>query len=395
MKICLIHTMYYPYKEGGAEIVVQQIAEGLAARGHEVVVISAGKRDEVRFHNGVKIFELRIANLYWPFGHFAGKDFFKPFWHLLDSYNPFMGRKVELLLEDERPDVVQFHNLAGLSVSAWFAAKKLGLAVIQVLHDYYNLCVRSSMFSGGRNCDGQCIICRIYRTPSRYLSGLVDVVVGVSRYVLEAHISKGLFPNARQVIIHNGYTLNKAVVVPGKLGEIVRFGYIGRLHPTKGLNSLLDAFLALKASDAELLIAGEGESTYVAYLKEHVQGKRVRFLGYTSHDNFYMAIDVVVVPSVWHDPFPGVCKEALAWGKPVIASCRGGIPEIVVDGMTGFLFDPDKPGELREAMQRFLERRHEYAIMSKACLERAKDFSEEKMIDAHEALLIEYAKKKG
>lgn len=388
MKICLIHTMYYPYKEGGAELTVQQIAEGLAARGHEVVVISAGKHEEIRFHNGVKIYEIKIANLYWPFEHSIAKVLLKPLWHLLDSYNPVMAWRVGEILNAECPDVVQVHNLAGFSVAVWVQVKRRGLPLVQVLHDYYHLCVRSTMFSNEHNCNRQCTVCRLYRTSNRYLSSLVDTVVGVSRFVLEAHVSRALFPHARQRVIHNGYTLRRTVV-PGHIGEKVRFGYIGRLHPTKGLDLLIDAFLALNAPETELLIAGEGEPTYVSALKRRTQGTTVKFLGYTSHEAFYPAIDVLIVPSIWHDPFPGVCKEALAWGKPVIAARRGGIPEMVVDQETGFLFEPKEPSSLLFAMRTMLAQRDDYYRFSAACIERAKEFSEEKMIESYEALMQE------
>ncbi|GEA17236.1 glycosyltransferase family 4 protein [Moorella sp. E306M] len=388
MKICLIHTMYYPYYGGGAELTVQQIAEGLAARGHEVVVVSVGKHKETRFHNKVKIYEIELANLYWPFDHFRGKTLLKPFWHLTDAYNPVMARRVGEILDTERPDVVQAHNLAGFSAAVWVTVKRRGLPLRQVLHDYYHLCVRSTMFARGRNCERQCTVCRAYRTPSRRLSGLVDVVVGVSRYVLEAHVSRGLFPNAKQKIIHNGYTMHRAVA-PGRLSEKVRFGYIGRLHPTKGLDLLIDAFLALKSPDTELLIAGEGAPEYVAALKQRTQGKAVQFLGHTSRDAFYPAIDVLIVPSIWHEPFGKIVIEGMAWGKPLIASCRGGIPEMVVDQENGFLFEPDDPGALLTAMGAMLAQRDAYPLLSAACIERAKEFSEEKMVEAYEASIWE------
>ncbi|MCL6559005.1 MAG: glycosyltransferase family 4 protein [Firmicutes bacterium] len=388
MKIYIIHRAYYPYQEGGAELTVQQIAEGLAARGYTVVVVSAGKRDEIRFHNGVKIYEIKLANLYWPSDYFSGKALLKPLWHLADAYNPVMARQVGEILDAEQPDVVQAHDLAGFSVSVWTEVKRRGLPLNQVLHGYYHLCVRSTLFNKGRNCERQCAVCRAYRATSRRMSRLVDTVVGVSSYVLEAHVSRGLFTHAKQQVIHNGYTLHR-VVVPGRLAKKVRFGYIGRLHPTKGLDLLIDAFLTLKAPEAELLIAGEGSPAYVASLKLRTQGRAVQFLGHTSRDDFYPAIDVLIVPSIWQDPFPGVCKEALAWGKPLIASRRGGIPEMVIDQETGFLFEPDEPGALLAAMRAMLAQRYAYPRFSAACLERAKQFSEEKMVEAYDKLMRE------
>lgn len=60
----------------------------------------------------------------------------------------------------------------------------------------------------------------------------------------------------------------------------------------------------------------------------------------------------MVVPSLWHDTFPGVVFEALAFGKPVVGARRGGIPEMIHAGENGLLFEPDRPEELVAALRR-------------------------------------------
>ncbi|MBU2818033.1 glycosyltransferase family 4 protein, partial [Acidithiobacillus ferrooxidans] len=63
-------------------------------------------------------------------------------------------------------------------------------------------------------------------------------------------------------------------------------------------------------------------------------------------------VDIVVVPSLWQEPLGLVVAEALAFGKPVIASKRGGIPEMIKDGENGLLFEPNRPEDLQESLHR-------------------------------------------
>jgi glycosyltransferase involved in cell wall biosynthesis len=74
--------------------------------------------------------------------------------------------------------------------------------------------------------------------------------------------------------------------------------------------------------------------------------KQVRFLGRKPPEEFYPLLDMLVVPSLWHEPFARVVIEAYSYGVPVVASDRGGQPEAVEHNVTGFLFDPARPGAL-------------------------------------------------
>ena len=80
----------------------------------------------------------------------------------------------------------------------------------------------------------------------------------------------------------------------------------------------------------------------------------VEFLGFTSRADFFPRIDVLVVPSLHDEALSRVVAEAYAHGVPVLGARRGGIPEIVDDGQTGFVFDPDEPAELAAAARRFV-----------------------------------------
>ena len=108
----------------------------------------------------------------------------------------------------------------------------------------------------------------------------------------------------------------------------------------------------------------------------------VRWLGFISPEALLSAVDVLVVPSLWHDTAPRVVFEAFAQGVPVVGSNRGGIPELVADG-TGWLFEPDDPGALATALRCCVERRERLAAMGAAAREYAKLFSPEAVVTGY------------
>ncbi|MEM0061516.1 MAG: glycosyltransferase, partial [Fervidicoccaceae archaeon] len=70
-------------------------------------------------------------------------------------------------------------------------------------------------------------------------------------------------------------------------------------------------------------------------------------------EEFFEKVDVTIVPSIWYENLPGVVAESFAFGVPVIGSNIGGIPEMIVDGLNGMLFDPYKEGDLEEKLLKF------------------------------------------
>lgn len=359
MKILFINTAYAPNELGGAEIAVRILAEGVAAAGDEAVVISIGPDGIERTGtiNGVRCHYVKLANIYWPHAPDARPSLWKKMlWHLIDTYNPVMAAKVVRIIDAEKPDVIHAHNLQGFSVAVWRAAHRRSVPLVQTLHGYYPTCPNSVMQKNGRNCRSICASCRLFAAPRRLLSGLPSVVSAVSARTLARHESGGMFRKSRDKVVIYGANLTKAAPAPRRdipAGGTIRFGFLGRLEPIKGVDLLLEAMRGLPPGQALLRIGGRGSPAYMERLKRTAPGN-VEFLGFVDPDVFFTGIDALVVPSLWEEPFPRVAHEALYHGVPVIASRLGGLPEIVEDGKTGYLFDPGNEAELPALLRRLV-----------------------------------------
>jgi glycosyltransferase involved in cell wall biosynthesis len=386
VKILLVSTRYAPNVVGGAERVVQSLAEAMVGAGHQVTVVSTAPQQGTRtdWVSGVKVYYVGLRNVYWPSWDKENPKVLKPLWHALDTYNIWMAREVARILETEEPDIMHTNTLGGFSTIIWQVAKQRSVPLVHTIHDYYLLCPRGIMFRNGENCKTLCPECRLYGLLRRRFSNQVDVVVGVSRFSLERHLEFGYFattPNKR--VIFNSYEVG--ATAPSLDTQYtrflpVRFGYLGRLLPLKGLEELLESVRRLPEGSWSLDVAGRGYATYERYLQTKCTTSAIRFLGLVEPKAFFRQIDVLVVPSVWHDPLPTVIIEACAHGVPVIGSSRGGIPELIEEQNTGFLFDPDRPGDLRAKMQRYIDEPAMVDIMRSACLKKAEGFLTENIL---------------
>lgn len=390
MKVLMINNLYYPNQLGGAERVVQSLAESLVQTGHQVSVacVSPGDVVQTKELNGVTVHYLGVSSSLWPYRSEANPKHVKLLWKTLDSLRVGMVRGLDRLLDREKPDVVHSHNLAGFSVAVWHAAKARRLPLVHNLHDYSLLCARSSMFKSEKNCARQCAGCRLFSFSKRTSSDLVDAVVGVSRFVLERHLQYRFFPcSKQQEVIFNGYESRIQLATGSRQGAVpLRLGYLGRLQPSKGVEWLLGVLQDLPFEAWEIWLAGTGEAGYVEQLKRRYTSSRVHFLGFIPPEELFARIDVLLVPSLWHEPFGRIIIEAYAHGVPVIAAKRGGIPEVVDDGRTGFLFDPDSPSSLPTAIGRYAAEPQLAAQMRPLALQKAEEFSMGRMVDRYLAV---------
>jgi len=133
---------------------------------------------------------------------------------------------------------------------------------------------------------------------------------------------------------------------------------VGRLSPEKGMDVLLDAFALLvqQVDNIHLLLVGEGQERLAleAQVERLALKGMVHFAGYTKTPGDYVTVaDVLVLPSR-SEGIPNAVLEAMAIGKPVVASAVGGVPEIIEDGVSGRLVPPERADLLAKAMAEVL-----------------------------------------
>lgn len=361
MRILFTNTFSDPIILGGAERTLSIIVEGMRERGHEVRVVSFQSDIEIdaqEWPDHTSRYPTR--NLFTPDGRIARRLPEKLFWHGLDLYNPIAARDLDKEIRSFKPDVVSFHNLSGWSISAWDVASHHDVPIVQVLHDYYLMCVSGMRAKQGVSCEDTCGRCKLFRFLHRRKSGAVRAVVGISDHILKQFLDAGYFPGAKARRIYNVATPVGLDVTDIEFPRTPVFGFIGRIAPHKGIETLLRAFVtASMPAGSTLLIAGDGEPDYVANLKARYQNEAVCFLGRQKPDSFFPRLSWCVVPSISDEPLGRVVFESQGYGVPVLGSRRGGIPEMIAEGLNGYLFEAGNDAELRLLIERVSANREE------------------------------------
>lgn len=179
---------------------------------------------------------------------------------------------------------------------------------------------------------------------------LVQAYVAASQATAHAaHIHLGI-PQARIEVIYNGVRLPQEIPPPQRLQTL---GYLGRLHPEKGVDVLLRA-LALCANPAlRLQLAGDGDQAAELRRLTHSLGldAQVGFLGQVKDpQKFLRSVDALVVPSRY-EGLSNAAIEAMAHSRPVIATDVGGNRELVLNGETGFIVAPNQAQTMAQAIE--------------------------------------------
>jgi glycosyltransferase involved in cell wall biosynthesis len=164
--------------------------------------------------------------------------------------------------------------------------------------------------------------------------------------------------------------------------------FLGRIVPEKGVESLLEAWrrLGLDRADGRLVIVGPG---HPGYLRALAAGTDATFLPPSTDVLTPLhAADVVVVPSLWEEPFGRVVIEAMVTGRPVLASRSGGIPEILTGRFAGHLFEKGDATELAALLRGLIGWRDREPGLAARCAAHVEEhFQLSDRVDGVEALL--------
>ena len=349
MKICLVSAYFTPLEIGGAEKAARRLAENLAARGWEVVVLTTWPRDETLvLPSGVKVCRIRPGAVFFKDGSVPIPGLRRWLWRMRNVWNAAVYRKTRQILEREKPRLVNIHNYAPFSPAVFAAAFAQKLPVVFTAHDYFPLCRHYSFEKNGRPCRGHCLACRLWsRWNRRYLAGASVVYLsGYSRSVYRRclkPLAEAVLPNPVDLSDEQitGIRGEKESLRSRQPSRPVTWLFLGRLDPLKGIRSVMRCWEQLAAPDVRLWIAGDGP--LAGEVRAWAEGRPgVEYLGLVSGEKKHgvlVAADGLLLPTRPADVSPLVIAEALGYGVPVLGSHAGAVPELIRPGVTGWLCD--------------------------------------------------------
>lgn len=366
MKILQVNKFFDLH--GGAEVYMHELSRRQREAGHEVHAFSTNSprnlpsKDEEYF-----VTRYDLAMKHDPITGF--KIAAKFLW------NVEAKRAFARMLDDVKPDVIHLHNIYHhLSSSILVEIRKRKIPCVQTLHDYKLAAPNYSLFDHGAICERskggkywsivkhRCLASGIVpnvlaalemnftKTVQAY-EKTVNLFLCPSRFLLEKMVDWGE-PKSK---FRHAPNPTELVAEPATLGG----GYLlfaGRLSPEKGLESFLRA--AANIPELPIKIAGRGpdEEKLRALVKE-LGAHHVEFLGFvapTHLEPIRRRAEALVLPSIWYENASLSLLEAMGAGLPCLTTRIGGNPELVEDGVNGFLAIPNSVDDWKRTLRRFL-----------------------------------------
>lgn len=324
---------------------------------------------------------------------------------------PFLMQKNRAILldlralqEKENFDIWQIHNVfPGLSVAVYELAAELQVPVMQYLHNYRFGCAKATYFRDG----AACMKCRpdafmpavLHRCWRNSLPATLSMVAAIKRFwsaggidnirafialsdsQKKAHVDMG-FPEERIHVLQHYLACSEVKECsPPASGDVL---FIGRLTEEKGVELLLRSWAKVDAKGRKLRIVGKGDM--LGRLKKLVSDDNIGdvifegFVAKERHQRLWSRASFFVAPSIWNEPFGMVILEAWQRCRPVLATQLGSFPELITDGVDGWLAAANVD-DFSAAMQRALDSTDKYEKMAERGFSKLKsNFREDKWL---------------
>jgi glycosyltransferase involved in cell wall biosynthesis len=347
VRVLSVGNLYPPHYAGGYELMWRSSVEHLRAAGHVVRVLTSDERTDASGADDPDVH--RELRRYWSSG---GARKLGPLERLaLERGNAATLRRH---LDDLSPDVVAWWGMGGMALSIVEQVRRAGLpAVAFVMDDWLTYQPPGDawlrVFAEHPRLGG--IVERLTRIPTR-----VDFAAAATYVFVSETLRRQGPPLPRTAIEPSG--VEDAFVDPRPARPWGwRLLSVGRVDPRKGIATAIEALVALP--EATLTVAGTGPQQLLADLAALGErlgvADRLRFVGAVPRNELpalYEAHDAVVFPVIWEEPWGLVPLEAMALGRPVVASGRGGSSEYLRDGENCLLHDAEDPASIAAAVRR-------------------------------------------
>lgn len=374
MKILLVNWSWYP--TGGDWTYVENIHKLYESHGHEVIPFSTHNKKNVFSpfsKNFVKAYDFKELNK-----HKTLNNGIKALTTSVVSSDALF--KLDKILKEHDIKVAHLHNIHHYITPAIVEVlHNRGIKILWTLHDYKIICPENSFVSNGKLCekcmDGSFYHCAMNKCKKNSILAsslasfeayyyhkkktyqLVDHYLCPSSFIRDKFKQFG-FDEKKLFLTNLCYDISRVdTFIEQHKSEGTQTGhakfilYVGRLEDIKGVKTLI---MAVKGTPIKLKIAGIGnaqEEIHSLVKREAISN--VELLGLINKKEVFeltQKASFAVCPSEWYENFPFSISETFLFSKPVIGSNIGGIPELVLNGTTGLLFEPGNVIELQSKL---------------------------------------------
>jgi glycosyltransferase involved in cell wall biosynthesis len=366
LRVLVVSNLYPPHYVGGYELGCRDVVDDLRRRGHDARVVTSTYGVATPRTDG-HVYRILRVNLRPPANS------------VLEAVRLLVNeainqRRFRRVLEEVRPEVVHVWNLWGTSVSMALIAQRSGRPTGFFVSDnwlaqwerdpWYRL------WSGAIPTwavPGRVILRPVAQALRLVTGGRLELedVQFTSRFLQEQLRSTGKGVRCGRVVHWGVKPEEYAYRVERRAPR--RLLYVGQIVRHKGLHLALEALARLSAASPGLdvtltVVGGSIRPEYAAAVRQQAQrlglDERVRFVGPAPRERMpaiYRDHDVLILPSVWDEPFSITLLEAMASGLVAVASATGGTPEILRDGDNGLLFARNDAFGCARAIERLLQ----------------------------------------
>jgi 1,2-diacylglycerol 3-alpha-glucosyltransferase len=382
MHVIIAGQTYYP-AFNGQSIFTTNLAEGLAQRNHKVLVLTPSGQSPAYYteRHGVQIYGIKSVQF-----RFLHPDAF---------YTPFAGKPIRRIFDTFQPDIVHVNDHYPLSHSVLKAARQHGVKVVGTNHFMpENLAPYVPWLVKVRPL--------LYWVLWRWMLGLfnrLDVATAPSKTAATILRRQGL--RGPIYAISCGVNLNYFQPDPnldrrawrlryGLDPERVVFFFVGRVDGEKRLDVLLRALHYMDRDDIQLAVAGKGSARndLEALAQELNLGQRVHFTGFVPEEDLPALLnsaDIFAMPSE-AELLSIATLEAMGCGRPVLAARAGALPELVTEGINGYLFQAGDVTDAARYMALLADHPETWQSMGTASLQKVQLHSLDNTIQRYEMI---------
>ncbi len=367
MKILFLSNLYPPFVRGGAEYLGSELVKEMSKQGYAVAVFTSvpwpalnSFRLDKRQEGAITVYRFWPINLYHYLNANKHNWLVRLAWQFINLFNIYSAHRLRQVMREFKPELVVSFNLMGLGFNLPKSIKSFGLDHIHILHDV-QLLHPAGLIIWGQEKILNSSVAKIYQVINKFLWKDVSEVLSPSLWLLDLHKQKGFFKNAKFDVLLNPL-LSEFKEVKKNTGDKILITYVGQVEEHKGIFWLIEIIKNLPADllalfTLEILPTGQSgdlpkmatDIKFCSAIKLHNQPTQSEI------DKIVAKSNLVIVPSLCYENSPIAITKAQMAGTAVLASRLGGIPELIKQAETGWLFEPGNKEEFTKLLTELIK----------------------------------------